>query len=248
MKFNKLKNEIFSTILESYIKNDKDKIKNIVNLIKSDKDFKDVFLFYENIETGNLPIDTDINEYIDTISKELPKKYSKVKTTAKLLKKYLNENENYVSDNNICENLDIIMNNDGSLNKLNDLVKAKNNLKQYFQENKENINEEDESLNYTKNQRMLNTVLTNNFNMLYENLLNDEDKIEIKNILNLKSDELNKKYSDLKENILNKIDNILKENIDNEINEKLLLVKEEVDKNKVSKLNYFKLKELYNGI
>lgn len=27
MKFNKLKNEIFSTILESYIKNDKDKIK-----------------------------------------------------------------------------------------------------------------------------------------------------------------------------------------------------------------------------
>jgi hypothetical protein len=244
MKFNNFKNRVFSTILESYLNNDKNKIKEIVKILKSDKDLKDVFLFYESIENKNVPKNIDINDYVETISNELPKKYSKLKNKISQIEKHLNENKTN-NESLICENLDIILNNDGSLNKLGDVVLAKNNLKNYLRENTDNPENIE---TFVSNQKALNTVLTNNFNLQFESVLSDDDKKYLQEIVNLNGKELNTKYNSLKEDVLSKINNLLNEENDNDLKEKLVLVKDEINENKISKLNLYRLIELNNSI
>ncbi len=59
---------------------------------------------------------------------------------------------------------------------------------------------------------------------------------------------LDKNMTELKENVLEQVSKILTENSDQEISNKLTQVQDEVNKMTFNKMNYFKLKELKNGL
>jgi hypothetical protein len=91
-------------------------------------------------------------------------------------------------------------------------------------------------------------VLTNNFNIIYDNTLNESEKKELKNILSLTDSELNQKYSELKESIINSVDQILSESVDNDLGEKLNSVKELVSTMEINKYNYYRMTQLRDGL
>ena len=53
--FGTIKSKLVKKLTESYISDKKSEIKEIVNIIRRDKEFRDLYLFYEEIE----------NKYID---------------------------------------------------------------------------------------------------------------------------------------------------------------------------------------
>ena len=73
-------------------------------------------------------------------------------------------------------------------------------------------------------------------------------QIELKTILDLSSEDLENKTSELKESILNQIGDIINESKDSEMVTKLSKVKDEVLKKETSKINYYRLTELKNGL
>ena len=62
-KFGELKSKMLTKLTESYSKENKKEVKNILNTIKENKAFKEMYLFYEEIE----------NKYFD--DKEIAKLY-----------------------------------------------------------------------------------------------------------------------------------------------------------------------------
>jgi hypothetical protein len=66
--------------------------------------------------------------------------------------------------------------------------------------------------------------------------------------MSLTNEDVIVKTNELKENINSKIESILTESTDNEMNNKLNKVKEEVNSKEASRLNYFRLIELRNGL
>ena len=64
----------------------------------------------------------------------------------------------------------------------------------------------------------------------------------------MSNDELNTKTTELKESILTQVETILTESKDVEFNSKLNSVKNEVQSMDTSKINYYRLTELKNGL
>ena len=77
---------------------------------------------------------------------------------------------------------------------------------------------------------------------------NKKQKVELKTILDLSSEDLENKTTELKESILNQIGEIINESKDSEMVTKLSKVKDEVLKKETSKINYYRLTELKNGL
>jgi hypothetical protein len=250
--FGSLKMKLLKKITESYIKNNKDELKDILSIIKENKDFKELYLLYEDIENKDIE-DIDVaKDYIDQISSLL--KTKNLKEGKFGLSGILNELDKELKDikvednNEIYQMLDLLSENDSLLN-VDKKISAKKKLINFLtrKKNKE-VNENKTSL-FTQNQNLLNAVLTNNFNSVFSNSLNEEDKKELKDILSLSDDKINEKIKDLKENIFFKIDSTILESKDNlELITKLNQVKREVSSMKNSKYSYFKLKELKNGL
>jgi hypothetical protein len=250
--FGLLKMKLLKKITESYVKNEKGELKDVLNTIKENKDFKELYLLYEDIENKEIE-DVDVaKDYIDQIGSLL--KTKNLKEGKFGLNKILNELEEELKDiqvednNEIYKMLDLLSENDSLLN-VDKKISAKKKLIDFLtrKKNKE-VNENKFSV-FTENQNLLNAVLTNNFNSIFNNSLNEEDKKELKDILSLSDDKINDKIKDLKENIFFKIDSIISESKDNlELITKLNDVKTEVLKMKNSKHSYYKLNELKNGL
>ncbi len=64
----------------------------------------------------------------------------------------------------------------------------------------------------------------------------------------MSNDDLNTKTTELKESILTQVETILTESKDVEFNNKLNSVKNEVQSMDTSKINYYRLTELKNGL
>jgi hypothetical protein len=141
--------------------------------------------------------------------------------------------------------LDTLLENE-TLNNIDKKVIAKKKLVEHLTTKKE-IKESEKST-YSANENLLHTVLANNFNVLYSNTLNESQKEELKNILSMSNDDLNTKTTELKESILTQVETILTESKDVEFNNKLNSVKNEVQSMDTSKINYYRLTELKNGL
>ncbi len=246
--FGSLKTKLLKKITESYIKDKKSEVKEILETIKQNKDFKELYLLYEDIENKEIE-DIDVAKlYVDEVSFLL-----KTKNDVEVVKIMNQLNEELkdidVEENNkIYEMLDILSEKDNLLN-IDKKISVKKQLVDFLTKKKsKEINENKTSL-FTENQNLLNAVLTNDFNSIFSNSLNEEDKKELKDILSLGDDKINDNIKDLKENIFFKIDSIIAESKNNlELITKLNDVKKEVREMKNSKHSYYKLKELKNGL
>jgi hypothetical protein len=243
MKFGKLKCKILSVLSEEYKNNNKENIGKILKLIKEDKNFKELYLFYEDFEKLSIK---EPKQYLDNLKELLNNKFELVTETSNKIEKLLPKNIEY-EYNSIYEGLDLL----GIKFDLNNIVKKNESielLENHLISEKEVIIEEGE-INFTTNEKLLKTILVNNFNILYENNLDEAEKKLFKEIISINESDLNNNFNLLKEEILKKLDVIILENNDQFLNEKIKEVKKQVlSNNEVNKLNYLKLKDLSNEI
>lgn len=242
-KFGQIKSKIVSKLTDLYSKQDKKKIKETLSLIKEDKDFVETYLLYENIENKYFSDEQTAKFYVEELSKSLNGKSKKLKNTLKKLDKSVGLVETKYQP--IYDYLDTLLEEDNLLN-IESKVKSKIELVEHLTKKKEIVESRDS--NYSNNENLLYAVLSNNFNVLYSNTLNENEKTELKSILSLTQDEIIKEVPQLKESINKKVEKILSESVDSTLIEKLKSVKSEVHNMEPSRVNYFKLKQLENGL
>ena len=242
-KFGTIKTKMINKLTESYIKENKKEVKELLNTIKENKEFKEMYLFYEEIENKFFD-DKDVAKlYVEEVNSILKNQTKNISEFIKSLDKKLGESQ--INENEVYNLLDILSEND-NLNNIDKKVIAKKKLVDFLTTKKEVVNENITS--HTVNENLLHTVLTNNFNVLYNNTLSEQQKDEFKNIMSLSNDEIKNKTIELKESLNIQIDTLLNESDDHELKQKLNKVKEEVNTKSTSRLNYYKLVELKNGL
>jgi len=242
-KFGVLKTKILKKLTESYSNKNKSEVKDILNTIKENKDFKEMYLFYEEIENKYFDDKEIAKLYVEEIQSVLKDKSDKIASFTKKLNTKLKDVE--INENELYSNLDFLVQEE-NLSNVDKKIIAKKKLVEHLTTKKEIVKKEETQL--VENENLLYAVLANNFNVLYNNSLNESQKKELQGILSLTDEDLEVKISDLKESILGQVGNILSESKDGDLTSKLTKVKDEVNEMKSSKFNYYRLVQLKNGL
>jgi hypothetical protein len=242
-KFGVLKTKILKKLTESYSNKNKSEVKDILNTIKENKDFKEMYLFYEEIENKYFDDKEIAKLYVEEIQSVLKDKSDKIASFSKNLNTKLKDVE--INENELYSNLDLLVQSE-NLSNVDKKIIAKKNLVEHLTTKKEIIKKEETQL--VENENLLYAVLANNFNVLYNHSLNESQKKELQGILSLTDEDLEVKIGDLKESILGQVGSILNESKDGDLTSKLTKVKDEVNEMKSSKFNYYRLVQLKNGL
>lgn len=241
--FGKIKSKVLAKLVESYSSDKKNDLKDILKTIKENNDFKEMYLFYEEIENKYFDDKETAKLYVEELNKIL-------KDKSKSLKPFCEDLDKKLGDVNIFENslysvIDQLLEDD-NLSNIDKKVIAKKKLVEHLTTKKEET--KTENINYIQNESLLHAVLANNFNITYDSNLSEEQRQELKNILSMSNNELELKTNELKESLQGKIESLLNESNDEDLKTKLEKVKEEVNSKTVSRLNFYRLSELKNGL
>ena len=243
-KFGELKSKMLTKLTESYTKENKTEVKDILKTIKENKNFKEMYLFYEEIENKYIEDKETAKLYVEGVSTMLNQESNDLSMFCESLNNKLGNIE--ITTNELYESLDVLSEKD-SLSNIEKKVIAKKKLVEHLTTKKE-VNESKQVV-YSQNENLLHAVLANNFNVLYSNTLSESQQEELKNILSIPNEELDSKTIELKESITNQVNSLLNEAVaDNEMSSKLNKVKSEVKEMKTSRYNYYRLTELKNGL
>jgi hypothetical protein len=242
-KFGVIKTKLLNKLTESYTNENKGEIKNILTTIKENKNFKEMYLFYEEIENKYIDDKETAKLYVEGVINILKQQMDDLTIFCTSLNKMINVDS--INENEIYNSLDILIEKD-SLSNIEKKVNAKKNLVNHLTTKKEIKESKDSTL--IPNENLLNAVLTNNFNALYSNTLSESQKEELKNILSIPYDEIITKTTELKESIVSQVSTLLSESNDTDLSTKLNAVKDEVTQMSPSRYNYYRLNELKNGL
>lgn len=241
--FGKIKSKILHKLGESYISGNKSEMKSILKTIKENKDFKEMYLFYEEIENKHIGDKETAKIYVDSIETLLTNEKTELNNFCESLNKKLGESESISND--LYEALDVLSSRN-TLSNVEQKINAKRKIINHLVEKKEIKESKEET--FTSNENLLHAVLANNFNVLYNNTLDLESKNKLKQILSLNNEELGTKVKELSEALLNKVDSLLKESTESTLSEKLGKVKDEISGMSPTKYNYYRLTQLENGL
>ena len=242
--FGKIKSKLLKKITEAYEQGElKNNTKNLIKVVKKNKDFKEMYMFYEEIENKYFDDKEVARLYVEEIGNVLKQKSTKVKDFCEVINMSVYDTQ--IDENELYDSIDQLLEED-TLKNIDKKVIAKKKLVEHLTKIK-NI-KESESGTYTSNENLLHAVLTNNFNVLYTNNLNEDQQNELKTILSITNEDLVSKTTELKESILNKVSSLLSESNDDNLVTKLSEVKNEVQKMDLSKYNYYRLTQLKNGL
>jgi hypothetical protein len=242
-KFGIIKSKILLKLTESYQSKDMNTIKKIVKLIKSNNNFKELYNFYENVE--NMYFDN--KEYAELFLEQsipfLSTLYENITPFLKQLDEELGDIKPI--DNLLYEDIDIISEKK-TLSNINRKVEAKKRILEHLLTKKtlkEPLDDEENTPIIT-NESLLYSILTNNFNVLYDAALTEEEKNEFKIILKMTDADVKKNIKIIREELLSKIEKLLVENKSDDFSEKLKKAQSEINIMSDTKINYFKLKQL----
>ena len=242
-KFGVIKTKLLNKLTESYTNENKGEIKNILTTIKENKNFKEMYLFYEEIENKYIDDKETAQLFVEGVINILKQQVGDLSNFCTSLNKMINVET--INENEIYNSLDILIEKD-SLSNIEKKVNAKKNLVNHLTTKKEIKESKDSTL--IPNENLLNAVLTNNFNALYSNTLSESQKEELKNILSIPYDEIITKTTELKESIVSQVSTLLSESNETDLINKLNAVKDEVNQMFPSRYNYYRLNELKNGL
>ena len=242
-KFGIIKSKLLTKLTESYANENKAEIKDILTTIKENKDFKEMYLFYEEIENKYIDDKETAQLFVEGVINILKQQMGELSNFCTSLNKMINVES--INENEIYNSLDVLTEND-SLSNIEKKVKAKKKLVEHLTTKKEIKESKDSRL--IPNENLLNAVLTNNFNVLYSNTLSEQQKEELKNILSLSHEDVLTKTTELKESIISQVSTLISESNETDLSTKLKKVKDEVNEMFPSKLNYYRLTELKNGL
>jgi hypothetical protein len=242
-KFGTIKSKLLSKLTESYANENKAEIKDILTTIKENKDFKEMYLFYEEIENKYIEDKETAKLYVEGVITILKQQMDDLTTFCTSLNKMINIES--INENEIYNSLDVLIEKD-NLSNIEKKVIAKKKLVEHLTTKKEIKESKDSTL--VPNETLLNAVLTNNFNVLYSNTLSESQKVELKDILSIPYEELITKTTELKESIINQVSTLISESSEKDLSTKLNAVKDEVTQMTPSRYNYYRLNELKNGL
>lgn len=242
IKFGILKSKILQSLTESYVNGDKKKMKEILSLIKN-KDLKELYIFYEQMENKYIEDKESAILFVEEIRPLLKEKIQNINSLSKDINKIIGDIE--INESTLYSDLDMIMEDD-KLSNIDKKIKSKKNLVEHLTSKKEI--KETTKVVFTENESLLHAVLANNFNMIYENTLNESQKRELIEILSMSNEKLTESFNLLKESIDNKVMKLLNEEQNSDVIEKLNQVEDELRKMNVSKYNYYRLIQLDGGI
>jgi len=243
--FGKIKSKLLKKLTEAYTSdNFKQNTKNLIKVVKKNKDFKEMYLFYEEIENKYIEDKEVAKLYVEQLGTLLKEKAKKINNFCEVIN--MSVHDTVVEANDLYDSIDQLLEED-NLNNIDKKVIAKKKLVEHLTAKKENVVETNDS--YTVNESLLHAVLANNFNVLYGHTLNEEQKETLKNIMSLSDEELTTKVNELKESVSSKVESLLSESTeDAAFVSKLSKVKNEVTEMQPSKYNYYRLTELKNGL
>lgn len=242
--FGTLKTKIIQKLTESYNNNDKPGMKKLLNTIRFNNEFKELYLFYEDIENKFIENKENAKLYVEEIGPLLESKIRNISTFMKTLDKQIGNIE--IETNIIYENLDQLIQ-PNNLNNIDKKINAKRNLIEHLTTKKEIP--ETEEINLIENESLLYTVLASNFNVLYNNTLTENEKKELRDLLSISNEELSEKFSTLKEEVLDSMTSLITENsTDTEIKKRIDDSISEINKMIINKYNYYRLTNLKNGL
>lgn len=185
-KFGTIKSKILRKITDLYSSENKSELKLMLDLIKENKGFKEMYLLYEDVENKYFDDAETAKYYIDELSEMLKNKKITESKMSNILKDVV------VGENEIYKNLDILTENDSLLN-IDKKVIAKKNLMTHLTTKKEKV--VSENTTFTENERLLHAVLVNNFNLIYGTSLNEDEKKELSDILSLSQEDVDVKIT-----------------------------------------------------
>ena len=206
-KFGALKSKLLNKLTESYANENKTEIKNILTTIKENKDFKEMYLFYEEIENKYIEDKETAKLYVEGLSTYFGQpmgNWNSLNMFCESLNTKLGEIE--VETKELYESLDMLSEKD-SLSNIEKKVIAKKKLVEHLTTKKEIKESKDSTI--VPNETLLQAVLANNFNVLYSNTLSESQKEELKNILSISYDDLITKSNELQESIINQVSTLL---------------------------------------
>jgi hypothetical protein len=242
--FGKIKSKILKKLTEAYAENTlKQNTKNLFKVIKKNKDFKEMYLFYEEIENKYFEDRDTAKLYVEELSLILKQKASKINAFCEVINMSVYDTQ--IDENQLYDSIDQLLEED-NLTNIEKKVIAKKKLVEHLTTKKQVQEKAKET--YTVNENLLHAVLANNFNILYESSLNDEQKETLKSIISLSDEDVKNKVGEIKESLYNKVNTLLSESTDNSFKDKLTDVKKEMDGMSPTKYNYYRLKELQNGL
>ena len=242
-KFGVVKTKILNKLIESYSKENKGEIKKLLSIVNENKDFKEMYLFYEEFENKHIEDKETAKLYVE----EVESLFKKTKDKVFVFCESIDNNLNNVNSetNKLYESLDTLFE-ENTLSNIERKVNAKKSLVEHLITKKQTEQKQNGPL--VTNESLLHAVLTNNFNVLYSNTLSEQEKKDLKDILILSNEDLTNKTNDLKESLYSQIDSLLNESADDEVKTKLNRVKEEIKNKDTSRISYYKLLELKNGL
>jgi hypothetical protein len=195
--FGKIKSKLLKKLTEAYTNdNFKGNTKNLIKVVKKNKDFKEMYLFYEEIENKYIEDKEVAKLYVEQLGTLLKDKSKKLNSFCEVLNMSIYDVQ--VESNELYDNIDQLLEDD-NLNNIDKKVIAKLKLVEHLTTKKENVVESSKS--HTVNENLLHAVLANNFNVLYTNTLSEEQKSELKTILDLNDTDLKTKTTELKESL-----------------------------------------------
>ena len=105
-KFGTIKSKLLNKLTESYTNENKSEIKDILTTIKENKDFKEMYLFYEEIENKYIEDKETAKLYVEGVENMLTKTQQELQNFCESLDKKLGEVE--IIKNELYESLDVL--------------------------------------------------------------------------------------------------------------------------------------------
>jgi len=243
-QFGTLKNKVLACLVEAYSNNDKEQMKSIISLLKENKDYRELYVFYEEVEGKYFANEDDARQYVNEV---IPLLEDKVKNTRSFLPKLNAElpDVEFVTTP-LYEEIDVLLAKK-RINNIDRKISAQENLiKHLTTPKKEPVIAEDTRV--VTNEPLLFATLTNIFNGSFENQLDEEQKTRLKTIMSMSTNEIEENVNELQETILDKVSTLLVEDSNPDLTSKLKLVKEEVENITHTRFNLVKLETLKDGL
>lgn len=238
--FGTIKTKIIKQLTEAYIEKDKEQINSLIKIIKENKEFLEVYNLYDIVEEKYFDDKEVANLYVEEVSKILKNKGPELQRVISIVDGVLNEST--IKENNLYDALDQLLGSDNIRN-IDKKIVAKRNVVEFLTTKKVDIPTEKVD-NFTLNETLLSTVLINDFNSKFNDLLEEEDKEELKVIMLLSSEEISEKINESKENIREKINILKEENTSTDVGTKLNAVNDRINEMDNSRLSYYKITQL----
>lgn len=238
MKFGLIKSKIEKCLTNSYLNESLKKDIFIFNeLVLNNKTLKEMYHLYDELSSNKGFDENFANEFISESVNILKEKKNKLnKKTIEELNLWLSD----TSSENLYENIDnLVYSNELQVE---NKIKSKKIILESLQKEKEQFTDV-VKLPVSKVVDVANKTLEN-----YLKTLNESERKEIKKILSEDDNKLSLKYEILKESTLEKLSELQITNEDTEVSSSINQTINKINKETYSKLNYYKLKELFTSL